>query len=227
MYAWIYDDNYSHKCIQSQILNREKKKIETEAQAPHRIIENNEGRKEQDPAWWIEATSKSIKSVISKSNINPTQIKAIGISGQQHGFVPLDKNGDVIRPAKLWNDTETAEQAKKLTEKLGGRKRVINLIGNSIAAGYTASKILWLKENEPENYQKMATIMLPHDYLNFWLTGEKKMEFGDASGTAYFDVNNLLDEEYASFGVLSGFPVEPAFYPSPERNFLVGVRLGY
>ena len=170
------------------LLNREKKKIETEAQAPHRIIENNEGRKEQDPAWWIEATSKSIKYVISKSNINPTQIKAIGISGQQHGFVPLDKNGDVIRPAKLWNDTETAEQAKKLTEKLGGRKRVINLIGNSIAAGYTASKILWLKENEPENYQKMATIMLPHDYLNFWLTGEKKMEFGDASGTAYFDV---------------------------------------
>src|SRR5207249_4650791 len=112
---------------------------------------------------------------------------AIGVSGQQHGMVPLDPSGQVLRPAKLWCDTSTTKQAEALTARLGGNQAVLDLIGNSIAVGFTASKILWLKENEPHQYARLRSILLPHDYINYWLTGEMVSEFGDASGTAYFD----------------------------------------
>ena len=170
------------------LLSRKKRRIISEGYAPHNIIENASGRREQEPDWWIEALKKSLKSALGSAHIDPKQIRAVGVSGQQHGFVPLDKDGRVIRPAKLWCDTETAPQNEALTQKLGGTKKIIAAIGNAIAVGFTASKILWLKENERKNYDRLNTILLPHDYINFWLTGEKKAEFGDASGTAYFDV---------------------------------------
>jgi xylulokinase len=110
------------------------------------------------------------------------------VGGQQHGFVPLDKEGEVIRPAKLWCDTTTAPECDQITHKLGGVQAVIEEIGNAILPGFTASKILWLKRKEPKNFARLATVLLPHDYLNFWLTGNKVMEFGDASGTALLDV---------------------------------------
>ncbi len=113
---------------------------------------------------------------------------AIGVSGQQHGFVPLDAKGEVIRPAKLWCDTSTTAECEEITEKLGGLKRTIGALGNAVLPGFTAPKVLWLKNHEPKNYQRLATVLLPHDYLNFWLTGERVMEFGDASGTALLDV---------------------------------------
>jgi xylulokinase len=163
-------------------------KIIAEASAAHHIIENNAGRREQDPKWWIDACTKVLHEVLSGKGVVRERIRAIGVSGQQHGFVPLDDRGDAIRPAKLWCDTETAPQCDEITEKAGGREKVIELIGNSVAAGFTASKILWMKQHEPRNYDRLETILLPHDYINYWLTGEKKSEFGDASGTAYFDV---------------------------------------
>ena len=110
------------------------------------------------------------------------------MSGQQHGFVPLDKAGEVIRPAKLWCDTSTVAECEVITEKLGGPSRPSAALGNAVLPGFTASKILWLKKHEPENYQRLATVLLPHDYLNFWLTGRRLMEYGDASGTALLDV---------------------------------------
>jgi xylulokinase len=115
-------------------------------------------------------------------------VRAIGVSGQQHGFVPLDEAGEVIRPAKLWCDTSTAAECEEITARLGGLKKTIRALGNAVLPGFTASKILWLKKNEPENYQRLAAVLLPHDYLNFWLTGRKSMEYGDASGTALLDV---------------------------------------
>ncbi len=115
-------------------------------------------------------------------------MRAIGVSGQQHGFVPLNSSGEVIRPAKLWCDTATANEAGAITERLGGEAEIVDLIGNTVAVGFTASKIAWLKQHEPANYERLSTILLPHDYINFWLSGERKTEFGDASGTAYFDV---------------------------------------
>ena len=111
------------------------------------------------------------------------EVKAIGVSGQQHGFVPLDAKGEVIRPAKLWCDTSTTAECDIITEKLGGFKKTISALGNAMLPGFTAPKILWLKRHEPANYRRLATVLLPHDYLNFWLTGERVMEYGDASGT--------------------------------------------
>lgn len=172
------------------LFDQDSGKILAEAYASHQLISSSQGGMEQDPQWWLDACESSIKAAITKAGIDPKRVKGIGISGQQHGMVALDKSGEVIRPAKLWCDTSTTAQCEEITKRLGGVNQVINKIGNAIAEGYTAAKILWLKQNEPENYQRLDTVLLPHDYINFWLTGEKTTEFGDASGTAYFDVQN-------------------------------------
>ncbi len=148
------------------------------------------GTKEQDPADWVRAASGVIEGVLSDAGPGAGAVAAIGISGQQHGFVPLDEGGNVIRPAKLWCDTSTAPQCETLIGRLGGPARTIELLGNSIPAGFTASKILWLKEHEPGNFARLATVLLPHDYLAYWLTGRRHMEWGDASGTALMDVRS-------------------------------------
>ncbi len=100
----------------------------------------------------------------------------------------LDKEDRVIRPAKLWCDTSTAEECDLIMAKLGGVQAAIRWLGNAVLPGFTASKILWLKRREPKNFARLRTVLLPHDYLNFWLTGNKVMECGDASGTALLDV---------------------------------------
>jgi xylulokinase len=164
--------------------------ILAEAYAPHGLVEKDDGTREQDPAWWIAACDKVIRELVANPAVTAADIKGIGISGQQHGFVPLDKNGLVIRKAKLWCDTATTAQCDAISDAVGDPTDVVDAIGNSVAAGFTASKVRWLMDHEPENYDRLDTILLPHDYINFWLTGEKKTEFGDASGTAYFDVAN-------------------------------------
>jgi len=146
------------------------------------------GAKEQHPHTWRDATASAIRRALRQAKAVAAEVKAIGVSGQQHGFVPLDQNGQVIRPAKLWCDTSTAAECVEIMESVGGLKKTIRSLGNAVLPGFTASKILWLKRHEPKNYQRLATVLLPHDYLDFWLTGEKVMEYGDASGTALLDV---------------------------------------
>ncbi|HSU52693.1 MAG TPA: xylulokinase [Candidatus Dormibacteraeota bacterium] len=146
------------------------------------------GAKEQHPHKWRDAAASGIRIALRQARASGGEVRAIGVSGQQHGFVPLDAQGEVIRPAKLWCDTSTTAECDELTESLGGPKKTIKALGNAILPGFTASKILWLKKHEPANYERLATVLLPHDYLNFWLTGEKVMEYGDASGTALMDV---------------------------------------
>jgi xylulokinase len=146
------------------------------------------GAKEQHPHTWRDATASGIRRALRQAKAVASEVQAIGVSGQQHGFVALDKEGQVLRPAKLWCDTSTAPDCDELTQKLGGFKKTLRLLGNAILPGFTASKILWLKKNEPKKFERLATVLLPHDYLNFWLTGEKVMEYGDASGTALMDV---------------------------------------
>ncbi|MGQ9672207.1 MAG: xylulokinase [Candidatus Aminicenantales bacterium] len=146
------------------------------------------GESEQHPRVWVEALGKALKEAIDDAKINPAEIVSFGISGQQHGFVPLDEKGIPLRPAKLWNDTSTVEETEIILEQLGGKKGFIRKLGISLAVGYTASKILWLKRNEPQNFSRMATVHLPHNYLNFWLSGESAMEYGDASGTGLMDI---------------------------------------
>ena len=171
------------------VFSTTQKKVISEGYATHNLIENDEGKKEQEPSWWIAASTSAITKALEGVG-SSKDVKAIGVSGQQHGMTPLDAEGHVIRPAKLWCDTETVTQCEEITQKLGGPEKVVEIIGNSIAAGFTASKILWIKQNEPENYLRLDKVLLPHDYINYWLTGEKKTEYGDASGTAYFDVKN-------------------------------------
>jgi xylulokinase len=164
------------------------KVVASAAQAYDLIPDLPSGAKEQHPQTWRDATASAIRQALRQAKASGSEVKAIGVSGQQHGFVALDSAGEVIRPAKLWCDTSTIAECEEMTEKLGGQKATIHKLGNAVLPGFTASKILWLKKHEPKNYQRLATVLLPHDYLNFWLTGEKAMEYGDASGTALLDV---------------------------------------
>ena len=146
------------------------------------------GHLEQDPATWSNAVDETIHEVAGKLGERKKEIAGIGVSGQQHGFVPFDRERKVIRPAKLWCDTSTTKECDLIREHFGGSKAVIEKVGMDMLPGFTAPKILWLKRHEPENFAKLATVLLPHDYLNHYLTGNKYMEYGDASGTALMDV---------------------------------------
>lgn len=162
------------------------------------FVENlPEGAMEQDPAWWVAAAEKGILEVLSSLGNRKAEIAGIGVSGQQHGLVAIDQGGNVLRPAKLWCDTSTTAECREITEALGGDSGAIAAVGNTIRTGYTAPKIRWIFRHEPQIWEKTATVLLPHDYLNFWLTGEKRMEYGDASGTALLDIQTRTWSERA------------------------------
>lgn len=163
-------------------------RIVAERYEGYELLENERGGREQNPQSWLDACGKVLGALLADPAVTPSEVRSIGVSGQQHGMVALDQVGQVIRPAKLWCDTETASQCATITGRVGGERAVFEAIGNQVAAGFTASKILWLIDNEPENYARLDTVLLPHDYINYWLTGNRVTEFGDASGTAYFDV---------------------------------------
>ena len=146
------------------------------------------GAAEQDPACWWQAVQETFDELLAALGDRRGEVAGIGISGQQHGFVAMDKDGQVIRPAKLWCDTSTAEECEIVRSQVGGKAALISEAGNDLPPGFTASKILWLKRHEPQNYARLATVLLPHDFLNFQLTGELSMEYGDASGTGLLDV---------------------------------------
>jgi xylulokinase len=157
--------------------------------APHEFEQNlRPGESEQDPQTWVKAFETALRNALQEANIPGSEIVTMGVSGQQHGFVPLDRDGKPVRPAKLWNDTSTVEETEAIVGKLGGKKGFIKTLGISLAVGYTASKILWLKRREPHHYQKLAFILLPHNYLNYYLTGKVHMEYGDASGTGLMNI---------------------------------------
>jgi xylulokinase len=146
------------------------------------------GHLEQDPQIWLDAVDATVRECLAKLGARKNEVLALGVSGQQHGFVPLDKKNKPIRTAKLWCDTSTVEQCEQFDAEFGGADGLIELAGNAILPGYTAPKILWLKENEPKNYKALDAVLHPHDYINLYLTGERDMEFGDASGTGLMNV---------------------------------------
>jgi xylulokinase len=161
------------------------------ARSSHSLIDGlPAGHSEQNPSDWTDALEKVLDGLLNQ--IDRSAVRGIGISGQQHGFVPLDANGKVIRPAKLWNDTSTTAECAILTKKLGGEKAVLRKTGLRFLPGFTAPKILWLKRHEPANFKRLAHVLLPHDYLNWYLTGNYTMEYGDASGTALLDVRKRV-----------------------------------
>ncbi|MEH7253938.1 xylulokinase [Neobacillus niacini] len=146
-----------------------------------------QGWSEQHPEDWWEATSEGFKELLTL--ISPDAIKGIGLSGQMHGLVVLDENGDVLTPAILWNDQRTYEECSFLNDEIG-KEFLTQHTGNIALTGFTAPKILWLKKNKPEIFEKARYMMLPKDYIGYKLTGSMFTDVSDASGTLYFDVKN-------------------------------------
>ena len=130
------------------------------------------GWSEQDPEDWWQATIKSVKQVCKAARIKPADVAGIGLSGQMHGSVFLDKSHNVLRPAILWNDQRTYLECDEIEERAGGREALIELVANPALTGFTAPKILWLRKHEPRNFGRTVKVLLPKDYVRFRLTGE-------------------------------------------------------
>ena len=171
--------------LKALVYDAEARKVRALTAAPLELHQCGDGTAEQQAEWWVEALQ------IALSRIGPdlrSAVCAIGVSGQQHGFVPLDAAGDVMVPVKLWCDTSTQAESDTIMGRMGGAGSCISAAGNPILPGYTASKVLWLKNTYTSSYDAMDCMLLPHDFLNFYLTGERCMEVGDASGTGFLDV---------------------------------------
>ena len=157
------------------------------ASSPHTLQTPKPLWSEQDPREWWEAVSASIKSVLEKASIEGERIGAVGLTGQMHGLVLLDDDENVLRPAILWNDQRTQSQCDEIHQIIG-KERFIQITGNVALTGFTAPKILWVKENEPEVYAKVKHVLLPKDYVRLKLTGEYAMDKADGAGTVLFDL---------------------------------------
>ena len=145
------------------------------------------GWAEQDPECWWQAARETIRQVIGESGVAPAQIRGLGISGQMHGLVLLDENGQVLRKAILWCDGRTQQECDEIT-RIVGRERLIRITANPALTGFTAGKVLWVRRHEPEIWKQVRHILLPKDYVRFRLTGEYGSEMSDASGTNLLDV---------------------------------------
>lgn len=170
---------------------------------------------EQEPEDWWQATIAAIRDVIEQSGIEPKSIKGMGLSGQMHGSVFLDADNSVIRPAILWCDQRTQAECDWIMDTVG-REKTVELISNPVLTGFTAGKIIWLRNNEPEAYKQVRKVLLPKDYIRLRLTGEFATEVSDASGTALFNVTKR-DWAYEMLDTI-GIPKEwmPRAYESPE-----------
>lgn len=144
---------------------------------------------EQDPLDWWNATCDTVRQVLEQAGVDRREIKGVGLSGQMHGSVFLDETSSVIRPAILWNDQRTGSECAWITDRVGA-DRVVELISNPVLTGFTAGKIVWLRNHEPANYARVRKVLLPKDFIRLRLTGEFATEVSDASGTALFDVRN-------------------------------------
>ena len=164
-----------------------KRRVAGGASASLDLRQDDDGAAEQLAEWWLDALLEATR------RIDPAvrgRAGAIAVSGQQHGFVALDEADEVLAPVKLWCDTSTAAECEEIMDAFGGREACIERAGNPIAPGYTASKLRWLNKARPDLYDRLDAILLPHDYLNLHLTGERCMEMGDASGTGFLDVRS-------------------------------------
>lgn len=157
------------------------------ASHPHTLQTPRPLWSEQDPRQWWEAASASIRSVLEKAGVGGESVAALGLTGQMHGLVLLDEAGNVLRPAILWNDQRTQSQCDEI-HRVIGRERFIQVTGNVALTGFTAPKILWVKENEPEIFAEAKHVLLPKDYVRFRLTGEYAMDKADGAGTVLFDL---------------------------------------
>jgi xylulokinase len=171
-----------------------------EANAGYPLHQPRPGWTEQDPEDWWQATVKTVRQVLQQTKLNPADVRAIGLSGQMHGSVFLDKHNKVLRPALLWNDQRTGAECAEITTRAGGRKALIRMVANPALTGFQAPKILWLRNHEPKLFAKLSKVLLPKDEIRRRLIGDYVTEVSDASGTLLLDVvrrnwsNNLLSK---------------------------------
>lgn len=163
---------------------------------------------EQDPALWWTATIEAVRSLVGETGVDPTDIEAVGLTGQMHGSVLLDDGGEVIRPAILWNDQRTAEECDEIRRRVGP-ERLIEITGNDALTGFTAPKLLWVARHEPDNWARVRHILLPKDYVRYRLTGEYALDVAGGSGTILFD----LARRTWSPEVLEALDLDPALFP--------------
>ena len=171
--------------VKAVIYDAEQRLITASAASELSLSQRSDGSAEQHPDQWLDALA-TVTEQLRDDHLKSVQ--AVAISGQQHGLVAIDKQNHVLAPAKLWCDTSTVTQAEEIMVRAGGADRCIDIAGNPILVGYTASKILHLKQTQPDRYDQIDSILLPHDYVNLVLSGERSMECGDASGTGLLDI---------------------------------------
>ena len=169
------------------LLVDEKGTIRKEVSREYPLIFPHPGWSEQRCEDWWEAVREAVPELLR--GFDPADVAGIGAGGQMHGLVILDEQDRVIRPAILWNDGRTGEETAYLNEEIG-RQKLSQLTANIAFAGFTAPKILWVRRHEPENFARIAKIMLPKDYINYCLTGVHSCDFSDASGMLLLDVEH-------------------------------------
>ncbi len=189
--------------------------------AEHPISQPRPGWSEQDPADWWRSTRAAVNAVMSKAGLEPADVTAIGLSGQMHGSVFLGSGTDPLRPAILWNDQRTAPQCRAIESLAGGRAKLIDMVGNPALTGFTAPKILWVREHEPAIYEKTKHILLPKDYIRLLMTREYATEVGDASGTLLLDVKNRRWNR----DLLSLLGIDPDLLPDCHESHVVTGQL--
>ncbi len=196
-------------------------KVIATAMAEHTIQSPNPGWSEQSPIQWWDATCKATKAVLKQAKVKPSAITGIGLSGQMHGSVFLADDTKPLRPALLWNDQRTQAQCDAITKLAGGKRKLINMVGNPALTGFTAPKILWVRENEPKVYDKTKHILLPKDYIRLCMTGEYATEVGDASGTLLLDVKKRKWHT----GLMSKLGIDPSLMPDCYESHVVTGKL--
>jgi xylulokinase len=188
---------------------------------------------EQDPHLWWQAAITALNQVVSDNNVTGAEIDAVGLTGQMHGSVLLDERGEVVRPAILWNDQRTGRECDEIREKVGA-ERLIQVTGNDALTGFTAPKLLWVANNEPENWARVRHVLLPKDYVRYRLTGEYAVDVAGGSGTILFD----LARRTWSPEILEALDIDPDLLPptfegpaltgtvSPDSATATGLRPG-
>ena len=215
------------------LLIDERGEVVAVASSPHTLQTPKPLWSEQNPLEWWQAVSASIRSVLEKAGVGGEAVIAVGLTGQMHGLVLLDEAGEVLRPAILWNDQRTQAQCDEIHARIG-RERFIQITGNVALTGFTAPKILWVQENEPEVYARAKHVLLPKDFIRLKLTGEYAMDKADGAGTVLFD----LKARTWSTEVLSALGIQAAWMPptfegpeftgkiTPEAAALTGLKIG-
>ena len=168
-----------------------------------------EGWTEQDPHLWWDATVAAVGHVLTDNDVTPSDVEAVGLTGQMHGSVLLDDRGEVVRPAILWNDQRTEAECDDIRRRVGG-ERLIEITGNDALTGFTAPKLLWVRRNEPEKWARVSHVLLPKDYLRYRLTDELAIDVAGGSGTILFD----LGARTWSPEILDALELDPSLLPA-------------